>query len=118
MDIPLSFRRELRTNTTDSETILWRHLRAHRFAGFKFRRQHPVGPYILDFYCRARLLAIEVDGGQHFTPEALEYDARRTSYLVACGITALRFQNDWVLSHLDAVLSVVADALGVGGRTL
>jgi very-short-patch-repair endonuclease len=114
MDLPLARRRQLRTNHTDAEMIIWRHLRAHRFVGFKFRRQHPCGPYIVNFFCAARKLAIELDGGQHFDPAAQAYDERRTRFLTAEGITILRFQNDWVLRELDGVLSVIAATLGVG----
>lgn len=81
MHLSLARRRQLRRNSTDTEACLWSHLRAHRFADFKFRRQHPVGPFILDFFCAARRLAIELDGGQHFAPSAQAYDARHTHFL-------------------------------------
>lgn len=105
--------RELRRAATDAEVALWRHLRAHRFAGFKFRRQHPCGPFIVDFYCARRKLAIELDGGQHFTPEAQRDDERRSRYLAQQGIEVLRFPTDLVFRELDGVLAVIAEALGV-----
>ncbi len=81
MDLPLARRRALRKDSPDAEKLLWFHLRAKRFAGFKFRRQHPCDPYILDFYCPRRRLAVELDGGQHFEDAALRYDERRTRAL-------------------------------------
>ena len=93
---------------------MWFHLRAKRLAGFKFRRQPPCGPYILDFYCPDRRLAVELDGGQHFEPEAEAYDERRTMYLSARGINVLRFANDVVFREREAVLEEIARALGGG----
>lgn len=113
MDTALLRRRQLRQNSTSAEALLWFHLRANRFAGFKFRRQHPRGPFILDFFCRQRKLAIERDGGQHFEAEAQAYDASRTAYLAARGITVLRFGNDLVFRDNTAVLQVIAAALGM-----
>jgi very-short-patch-repair endonuclease len=113
MDLPLSRRRSLRRQSTEAETALWRELRGRRFDGFKFRRQHPCGPYIIDFFCTAASLAIEIDGGQHFEPEAQTYDARRTSFLTARGIRVLRFGSDEVLREPRAVLAVIAGALGI-----
>jgi adenine-specific DNA-methyltransferase len=113
MDIRLDQRRHLRKNATDSETALWRHLRARRFGGFKFRKQHPCGPYILDFYCAQRRLAIELDGGQHYLPRGLPHDARRDDYLAARGITVLRFGADLIFRDRDAVLGTIAAALGI-----
>ena len=75
------FARTLRAGATDAERSLWRLLRSRQVAGSKFRRQRPFGPYILDFYCIEKRLAVEADGGQHFTPEGREADARRTEYL-------------------------------------
>ena len=115
MNVHLARRRALRRNSTDAESALWFHLRARRFAGFKFRRQHSCGPYILDFYCPGRHLAVELDGGQHFEPTAQAYDERRTAYLGRRGIKVLRFTNDLVFRELTAVLEVIALALGVAG---
>jgi very-short-patch-repair endonuclease len=111
-DVALARRRELRRQPTDSEALLWSHLRGRRLAGFKFRRQHPVGPFILDFFCPARRLAIEVDGGQHFHPDAQRRDRRRSQFLAARGISVLRFAANQVLAQTDAVLATIAFALG------
>ena len=91
---------------------MWCHLRARRLGGFKFRRQHPCGPYILDFYCPSRRLAVELDGGQHFSPTAQDYDRRRTAFLRREGISVLRFQNDLVFGEQIAVLEAILRALG------
>jgi very-short-patch-repair endonuclease len=69
MEMALARRRALRGRATDAERLLWRLLQARQLLGLKFRRQHPVGPYIVDFYCADRRLAVELDGGQHFTVE-------------------------------------------------
>ena len=98
---------------TDAEAALWPRLRAKRFGGFNFRRQYVCGPYILDFYCPARRLAIELDGGQHFELAALAYDRRRTQYLRSHEIEVLRFPNDVVFKEPDAVLESIAIALGL-----
>jgi len=91
--------------------ILWFHLRAKRFAGFKFRRQHPCDPYILDFYCPRRRLAVELDGGQHFEDAATRYDERRTAYLQERRVRVLRFSNDLIFRELPAVLDAIFLAL-------
>ena len=82
--------------------------------GFKFRRQHPCGPYILDFYCPGSLLAVELDGGQHFSSAAQDYDQRRTTFLLRRGIMVLRFPNDLVFREPIAVLDAIVLALGGG----
>lgn len=71
--------------------------------GYKFRRQHSVGAYILDFYCPSESLAVELDGDSHFTDEAIEYDRERTAYLNALNIKVLRFLNTDVYDNLNAV---------------
>jgi very-short-patch-repair endonuclease len=109
----LARRRDLRRNSTDAEAALWLYLRAKRFAGFKFRRQHPCGRYILDFYCPAERLAIELDGGQHFDEAAQAYDERRTEYLRGRGIVVLRFPTHLVFTEGEAVIDVIALALGI-----
>lgn len=102
------FARYLRRNMTDAERELWHYLRNRAFMGYKFRRQYPVGPYIVDFACLARRLVVELDGGQH---EAA-IDARRTRYLQGCGYRVLRFWNNDVFNQQDAVLAAIRDALG------
>jgi very-short-patch-repair endonuclease len=111
MDTSLARRRALRSASTDAEAALWKHLRAKRFAGFKFRRQHSCGPYILDFYCARRNLAIELDGGQHYNVGAQRYDERRTGDLAQLGVTVLRFANDLIFREPEAVLEEIARAL-------
>jgi len=85
--------RGLRRNQTDEEKRLWRALRGRRFAGFKFRRQHEVGDYILDFYCAAAELAVELDGSQHGHHKGMQRDATREKFLAERGILTLRFWN-------------------------
>ncbi|MGE8497758.1 MAG: endonuclease domain-containing protein [Pseudomonas sp.] len=92
--------RELRSSATDAEARLWYYLRAGRLAGLKFRRQHPMPPYIADFYCDAAKLIVELDGSQHGGEE----DVRRTLNLEAQGVTVLRFWNDQLLKETEAVL--------------
>ena len=105
------FARTLRTSATDAERSLWRLLRSRQVAGSKFRRQRPFGPYILDFYCIEKRLAVEADGGQHFTPEGREADARRTEYLEQRGVRVLRFTNREILTEEDGVLAAISQAL-------
>jgi very-short-patch-repair endonuclease len=91
---------------TDAELLLWRRLRRRQVEGQKFRRQHAVGPYVLDFFCHERGLAIEVDGSQHM--EMAAEDLRRTRYLATLGIKVMRFTNHEVLTETDAVLEAVS----------
>ena len=103
--------RQLRDNATDAENLLWRLLRNHHLANTKFRRQHAVPPYILDFYCHELKLAVELDGGQHNEPAGRARDAGRTDYLRARGIEVLRFWNDDVLRETEAVLEAIYRAI-------
>jgi very-short-patch-repair endonuclease len=112
MDRPLDRRRALRRRSTDAEALLWKHLRYRRFEGFKFRRQHPCGPYIHDFYCAEMRVAIELDGGQHHELSAQAYDARRTALLNREGIAVVRFPTDLVFRDLSAMLEYIASMLG------
>jgi very-short-patch-repair endonuclease len=96
---------------SDAEARLWYNLRRHALGGYKFRRQHPFAPYILDFYCPQMKLMVEVDGGQHFEDEGMVRDARRTSYLESRGLRVLRFTNLEALTQTDAVLSTIYEAL-------
>jgi very-short-patch-repair endonuclease/restriction endonuclease S subunit len=101
------FARTLRNNQTDAEHLMWRMLRDRRIAGAKFRRQHPVPPYVLDFYCHELKLAIELDGGQHGEPTGCERDRQRDAALSERGITVLRFWNNEVLTETEAVLEQI-----------
>jgi len=84
---------------------LWKHLRAKRFDGFKFRRQHRVGPYFADLCCVERHLIVKLDGGQH--AEQKEQDAARTAYLTAQGYLVIRFWNEQVNREMDDVLEAI-----------
>ncbi|GIW71093.1 MAG: hypothetical protein KatS3mg102_0635 [Planctomycetota bacterium] len=101
--------RELRKEQTEAEAVLWRRLRRRQLEGWKFRRQHPVGPYVVDFVCLARHLVVEVDGGQHI--ERAEFDRRRSRFLQSRGLRVLRFWNNEVLGQLEAVLETIRQAL-------
>jgi very-short-patch-repair endonuclease len=101
--------RELRKNPTDAERALWRHIRYRQLAGCRFRRQAPVGPYILDFVCFEKKLVIEVDGGQH--TEQADYDGVRTAWLESQGFRVLRFWNNQVLQEIEAAKEAILLAL-------
>ena len=102
--------RELRRDATPAERILWQALRGRRLNGLRFRRQHPVGRFVLDLFCVAHQLAIEVDGGIHQSPAQAAYDAERTACLAAQGIRVLRFTNTEVESQLEDVLQKIISA--------
>jgi very-short-patch-repair endonuclease len=91
--------KSLRTNQTEAEKRLWYHLRAHRFMGLKFKRQKPMGRYIVDFVCVEQYLIVELDGGQH--SEQLQYDQQRDTWLSGQGFTVLRFWNNDVMQQLE-----------------
>jgi len=95
----------LRSHQTDAEQRLWYHLRAHRFMGLKFKRQKPMGIYIVDFVCVEKGLIVEVDGGQH--AEQTEYDQRRDAWLCSQGYTVMRFWNNEVMQQLEGVLEKI-----------
>ena len=97
----LLFARELRHHPTEAEARLWQVLRMHNLGGVRFRRQHAIGPYVVDFAAPVQKIIIEVDGGQHL--EQQEYDAERTTFLESRGYRVLRFWNDEVLNHRDEV---------------
>jgi very-short-patch-repair endonuclease len=103
--------RKLRADQTDAERLLWQRLRASQLAGHKFRRQHEFGGYVLDFYCVAAKLAVEVDGGQHLTAEGLLRDAQRSHFLELHGIRVLRLTNTQVLVEIELVLDGILEAL-------
>jgi len=100
----LEFAKTMRTNATDAENLIWQLLRAKRFMNLKFCRQHVLKPYIVDFYCHEIGLVIELDGSQHRTDDAIEYDAERTKLLEALDLTVVRYWNSDVLARVDVVL--------------
>ena len=100
--------KHLRSNMTDAEHMLWRELRAHRFAGWKIRRQQPIGNYIVDFACMQTKHVIEADGGQHNGSDA---DAERDAWLSREGYTVLRYWNNQILQELPQVLEDIERAL-------
>ena len=101
------FAKELRKTETDAEKLLWKHLRNRNCAGLKFRRQHPVKEFIIDFYCHELMLGIEIDGSVHDTDDAKEYDINRQAEIENLGITIIRFKNDQVLNALAKVLEQI-----------
>ncbi len=103
--------RKLRQEMTDAEQLLWRLLRNRGVHNAKFRRQHPIGRYVLDFYCHEAKLAIELDGGQHAEPQREAYDRERTAWLARQGIEVLRFWDNEVLQQTEAVLESIWEAL-------
>lgn len=107
-----TFPSQLRTNSTDAEKRLWHALRNRQLLGHKFRRQHPIPPYIVDFVCLERRLVVELDGGQH--AEAVVYDASRTVFLEGLGYRVLRFWNNEVLGNPQAVLEEILQVLSAG----
>jgi very-short-patch-repair endonuclease len=108
---PTANARRLRREQTEGEKQLWRALRAGRFAGFKFRRQHPIGIYYLDFYCPAAKLSVELDGSQHGLPEQRQRDEEREKFLAAQGIEEMRFWNRQWRENRDGVLVGIWNAL-------
>jgi very-short-patch-repair endonuclease len=106
-----SLAKGLRKTSTWAERKLWRHFRNRGFARFKFRRQHPVGPYILDFYCASKKLAVELDGDVHGAPGQKNHDVVRDAYLEGKGIRVLRFWNVEIQDNLEGVLDVIYVAL-------
>jgi very-short-patch-repair endonuclease len=102
--------RSLRRNQTDVEGKLWSRLRSRQLRSFKFRRQHPIGPFITDFCCFGRRLVVELDGGQHASQTA--NDQKRTAFLVARGYRVLRFWDNEVMENIDGVLQQIVEALG------
>ncbi|HKB71965.1 MAG TPA: endonuclease domain-containing protein [Thermoanaerobaculia bacterium] len=105
------YARGLRRDQTAEERLLWKALRGRRFVGFKFRRQHPVGPFVVDFFCLERKLAIELDGGGHAGDTAVAHDRERTSWLAKQSVRELRFWNTDVHGNLEGVLQAIAAAL-------
>jgi len=100
--------RQLRQEMTIPERLLWGKLRNHRLAGLQFRRQHPIGPYVVDFYCPTAKLVIEIDGRSHCGQEIL--DRQRQEFLEQYGLRVIRFSNDRVINHLTDVVRAIPEA--------
>jgi len=98
-----AFRRRM----TPPEARLWRFVRGHRLRGYGFRRQHPIGPFILDFYCPEARLAVEVDGATHDGPDQIERDRRRTAWLGRRGVRVIRLRASSVRDEIDGVLDFI-----------
>jgi very-short-patch-repair endonuclease len=109
VEVKIKFARVLRKKMTEAEVKLWQGLRRKQIKGFRFRKQVPMGKYILDFVCYEGRLIAELDGGQH--SEALEYDEKRTKWLESQGYQVRRFWNHEVLQDLDVVMEVIFDLL-------
>ncbi len=101
--------RSLRKNLTDSERLLWSHLRLRHLGGCRFRRQCPIGPYIVDFACFEKRLVIEIDGGHH--GQQTEYDLERTAWLESQNFVVIRFWNNDVLREIDTVKQDILNKL-------
>jgi very-short-patch-repair endonuclease len=104
-------RRKLRNSATQAEILLWLHLKQRGCGGYKFRRQHSVGRYILDLYCPKLKLAVELDGSQHFEPAVRANDREREAWLKSFGIIVIRFTNDEVLKNLDGVIDDLTEVV-------
>jgi very-short-patch-repair endonuclease len=99
-----SYRKKLRSDGTSAEAELWKHIKNKKLDGRKFRRQHSVGNYILDFYCPQEKIGIELDGDDHYWDEGLAKDRIKEEYLKQNGIKIFRVENKWVFHDLDFVL--------------
>ena len=102
-----SRRKALRSELTHAEAALWKCLQRSQLAGKKFRRQHGIGPYVVDFYCPECRLAVELDGEGHFTVSASEADGQRTKFLESLNVRVLRFENRDVFEDIEFVLAEI-----------
>ena len=105
--------RELRRPMTPQEARLWQHLRSKQLYGIKFRRQHLLDRFILDFFCYQHQLVIEVDGGHHAQPEQQDYDLARTEWLEGRGLKVIRFTNRDIDTNIEGVLQEIARHCGI-----
>ncbi|MFA7262269.1 MAG: DUF559 domain-containing protein [Caulobacter sp.] len=115
MDAPdptRQFAKDLRRQMSLPEVLLWRQLRARRLEGLRFRRQHPLGPFILDFFCAEAKLAVEVDGANHHVGDRPKQDAYRDRWLADRGIHTLRLPASLVLKDLNAALHTILHEIG------
>ena len=113
----LDIKRRLRSNMTGPETRLWSALRARQLQGMKFRRQHGIGPYIVDFYCPERSLVIEVDGDSHADADQIVRDQLRDTYFQSLGLRVIRYFNDDIVKNLAGVLEDLGEKLTSGSTS-
>jgi very-short-patch-repair endonuclease len=111
-DETIQYARKLRRRLTLPEVLMWQALRRRGLAGLRFRRQHPIGTYILDFYCDELRLAVEVDGQSHDHPDRIAHDQRRTDWLNRQGIQVIRFAARDVLADMDGALGTIRRTVG------
>ena len=111
MDNKYQRARELRKNSTPHEQMLWRLIRNRNFKNYKFRRQYPIGNYIVDFICREKRLIIELDGGQHNEENNINYDKLRTEFLNNMGYKILRIWNNDIENNIEGVMSKIESYL-------
>ena len=111
-DTKIANARTLRKSSTDAERLLWKHLRLRQMSAHKFRRQHPIGTYIVDLVCLEKKLIIELDGGHH--TEQVEYDAKRSAWLRERGYRVLRYWNHDVLQKPDVVMANILKEIESG----
>ena len=107
----LTFARELRQNQTEAEKTIWGKLKGKQIEDVKFRRQQPIGPYIVDFVCFKRRIIIEIDGGQHTEKKVRRKDEERRLWLEERGYKILRFWDNEVLKNIDGVLQIIKGVL-------
>ena len=113
----LDLKRRLRSNMTSPETRLWSRLRARQLQGLKFRRQHGIGPYIVDFYCPEQSLVIEVDGDSHADADQIVRDQLRDKYFQSLGLRVIRYFNNDIVKNLAGVLEDLAGKLASGSTS-
>ena len=99
-----SIRKHLRNNSTAAEATLWKILKKNQVGNYKFRRQHSIGNFIVDFYCPALQLVIELDGEPHADLNSIAFDSKRDNFLNKNGITVLRYENRWVYEYPEVII--------------
>ena len=109
----ITFAKQNRQNQTEQERKIWLLLKAKRFGGYKFRRQHKIGKYIVDFVCKEKFIIIECDGGQHNQDDNILADKKRDLYLQSKGYKVLRFWNTDIDRNIDAIQEVIYNALKI-----
>lgn len=105
--------RELRKDATPAEKLLWEHIRNRKLNGLKFRRQHPIDKFVVDFYCHEKNLVIELDGSVHDVKINKDYDEARTAMLAGLGIYVLRFRNEEVVDNISLVLEKISETVNI-----